>query len=232
MQGFHIQKSNFVNWFCICRKIIGSRFYVQGFEVENGPLESFAPLPFFRSARDSDGHGSHTGSTIAGSVVPNASFFGMARGTARGGAPSTRLAIYKACWFNLCSDADVLSAMDDAIYDGVDILSLSLGPDPPQPTYFENAISIGAFHAFHRGILVSASAGNSGFPSTACNVAPWILTVAASTLDREFHSNVYLGNSRILKVSLASKCLYPFKFFFLKPHKGLCMCAHKTHQIK
>ncbi|KAH0996829.1 hypothetical protein GBA52_020693 [Prunus armeniaca] len=183
------------------RKIIGSRFYVQGFEVEKGPLESFAPLPFFRSARDSDGHGSHTGSTIAGSVVPNASFFGMARGTARGGAPSTRLAIYKACWFNLCSDADVLSAMDDAIYDGVDILSLSLGPDPPQPTYFENAISIGAFHAFHRGILVSASAGNSGFPSTACNVAPWILTVAASTLDREFHSNVYLGNSRILKGS-------------------------------
>lgn len=116
----------------------------------------------------------------------------MARGTARGGAQSSRLAIYKACWFGLCSDADILSALDDAIGDGVDILSLSLGPDPPQPTYFENAISIGTFHAFQRGILVSASAGNSGFPSTACNVAPWILTVAASTLDREFHSDVYL----------------------------------------
>ncbi|KAI5447091.1 hypothetical protein KIW84_014805 [Lathyrus oleraceus] len=97
------------------------------------------------------------------------------------------------------SDADVLSAMDDAIHDGVDILSLSLGPNPPQPNYFEDAVSVGAFHAFQKGILVSAFAGNSVFPRTTCNVAPWILTVVASTLDREFSSNIYLGNSKDLK---------------------------------
>ncbi|KAJ7947973.1 Subtilisin-like protease [Quillaja saponaria] len=180
------------------RKIIGARFYSQGFEVENGPLEA-SNLPFFRSARDSDGHGTHTASTIAGSVVGNVSLFGIARGVARGGAPIARLAIYKACWFNLCNDADILAALDDAINDGVDILSLSLGPEPPQPVYFKNAISIGAFHAFQKGILVSASAGNSVFPRTATNVAPWILTVAASSIDREFNSNIYLGNSKVLK---------------------------------
>ncbi|XVF69150.1 hypothetical protein PTKIN_Ptkin11bG0057800 [Pterospermum kingtungense] len=180
------------------RKIIGARFYFKGFEAENGPLESLNRT-FFRSARDSDGHGTHTASTIAGSFVANASFFGMARGTARGGAPGARLAIYKACWFNLCSDADILNAMDDAISDGVDILSLSLGPNPPQPSYFEDATSIGAFHAFQKGVLVSASAGNSIFPGTATNVAPWILTVAASSVDRIFNSNIYLGNSRVLK---------------------------------
>lgn len=124
----------------------------------------------------------------------------MARGTARGGAPGARLAIYKACWFNLCSDADILNAMDDAISDGVDILSLSFGPNPPQPSYFEDATSIAAFHAFRKGVLVSASAGNSIFPGTATNVAPWILTVAASSVDRIFNSNIYLGNSRVLKV--------------------------------
>jgi len=150
--------------------------------------------------RDSDGHGSHTSSTIAGAIVPNVSLSGMARGTARGGASYARLAIYKACWFNLCSDADVVSAMDDAINDGVDILSLSLGLDPPQPIYFTNAISVGAFHAFKKGIVVSCSAGNSISPKTAANVAPWILTVAASSLDREFDSNIYLGNSQVLKV--------------------------------
>ncbi|KAF3955083.1 hypothetical protein CMV_019661 [Castanea mollissima] len=123
----------------------------------------------------------------------------MAKGTARGGAPSARLAIYKACWFDMCNEADILSALDDAISDGVDILSISIGPDPPQPSYFENAISIGAFHAFQKGILVSALAGNSAFPGTATNVAPWILTVAASSVDREFHSIVYLGNSKVLK---------------------------------
>ncbi|RDX61851.1 Subtilisin-like protease SBT5.3, partial [Mucuna pruriens] len=182
------------------KKIIGARFYSKGFEAEVGPLDGVVNRIFFRSARDSDGHGTHTASTIAGSIVANASLLGIAKGTARGGAPSARLAIYKACWFGFCSDADILSAMDDAIHDGVDILSLSLGPDPPQPIYFENAISVGAFHAFQKGVLVSASAGNSVFPRTACNVAPWILTVAASTIDREFSSNIYLGNSKILKL--------------------------------
>lgn len=199
MQTYH--GAYIVIWVGIFRKIIGARFDSKGFDAESGPLESFN-LPFFRSARDGDGHGTQTASTIAGSIIANVSLFGMARGTARGGAPSARLAIYKACWFDMCSEADILSALDDAISDGVDILSISIGPDPPQPSFFENAIPIGAFHAFQRGILVSASAGNSAFPGTATNVAPWILTVAASSVDREFHSIVYLGNSKVLKVNL------------------------------
>ncbi|XP_020215007.1 subtilisin-like protease SBT5.3 [Cajanus cajan] len=182
------------------KKIIGARFYSKGFEAENGPLESLNKT-FFRSARDENGHGSHTASTIAGSIVANVSLFGIAKGTARGGAPGARLAIYKACWFGFCSDADILSAMDDAIHDGVDILSLSPGPDPPQPIYFEDAVSVGSFHAFQKGVLVSASAGNSVFPRTACNVAPWILTAAASTIDRDFSTNVLLGNAKVLKGS-------------------------------
>ncbi|XP_056168961.1 subtilisin-like serine-protease S [Syzygium oleosum] len=196
-KGQCILGENFTLSYCN-RKIVGARFYFKGFEAENGPLESFN-LPFFRSARDADGHGSHTASTIAGSVVPNASLFGIAQGTARGGAPGARLAIYKACWFGQCNDADILAAMDDAIDDGVDMLSLSLGPTPPQPIYFENSISIGAFHAFRRGIVILASAGNAFFPGTAVNVAPWILTVAASSIDRQFSSNIYLGNSKVLK---------------------------------
>lgn len=139
----------------------------------------------------------------------------MAEGTARGGAPGARLAIYKACWFDLCSDADVLSAMDDAIHDGVDILSLSLGPNPPQPSYFQDATSIGAFHAFLKGILVSASAGNSIFPRTACNVAPWILTVAASTINREFNSNIYLGNSKVLKVKSKAQIIFCYNLVYI-----------------
>ncbi|KAL5583134.1 hypothetical protein UlMin_015576 [Ulmus minor] len=196
-KGECVSGENFTSANCN-RKIIGARFHFKGFEVENGPLESFGEI-FFRSARDSEGHGTHTASTIAGSVVPDVSLFGLAKGTARGGAPSARLAIYKACWFDLCSDADILAAFDDAIHDGVDVISLSLGPDPPQPSFFEDGLSIGAFHAFQKGIFVSASAGNSFFPRTACNIAPWILTVAASTLDRKFPTNVYLGNSIVLE---------------------------------
>ncbi|KAK4440619.1 protein SUPPRESSOR OF K(+) TRANSPORT GROWTH DEFECT 1 [Sesamum alatum] len=180
------------------RKIVGARFYYGGFIADYGPLESFNHT-FFLSARDSDGHGTHTSSTIAGSVVANVSLYGIGRGTARGGAPKARLAIYKACWFNLCSDADVLSAIDDAISDGVDVISMSLGPDPPQPIYFSDAISIGSFHAFQKGVVVSASAGNSFFPKTASNVAPWILTVAASTMDRDIQTKIYLGNTQVIQ---------------------------------
>lgn len=133
-------------------------------------------------------------------MVPNVSVYGIAKGSARGGAPGARFAIYKACWFGYCSDADVLSAMDDAISDDVDVISMSLGPTPPEPVYFNNVNSIGSFHAFQKGVVVSASAGNSFLPKTATNVAPWILTVAASSMDREIQTNIYLGNSQVIKV--------------------------------
>nr|DAD48593.1 TPA_asm: hypothetical protein HUJ06_018530 [Nelumbo nucifera] len=180
------------------RKVIGARYYWKGAEAENGRLESLG-FSFFRSGRDENGHGSHTASTVGGSMVRNISLYrGIGRGVARGGAPSARLSVYKVCWgpVGLCSVADVLSAFDDSIDDGVDIISISLG----STTYsYSIDIAIGAFHAFRKGILVSASAGNFYFPRTLTNVAPWILTVAASSVDREFSSHVHLGNSKILK---------------------------------
>ncbi|KAF8397846.1 hypothetical protein HHK36_016771 [Tetracentron sinense] len=179
------------------KKIIGARYYYKGMEAQNGPLEKAGRL-FYRSARDDLGHGSHTASTAAGSLVKNVRVPLMGTGTARGGAPGARLALYKVCWFNLCSCADILAAYDDAINDGVDIISISVGQSAPA-NYFQDCFAIGSFHAFKKGILVSASAGNDGAANTVANAAPWILTVAASSIDREFITNVHLGNSNILK---------------------------------
>lgn len=94
-----------------------------------------------------------------------------------------------------------MAAFDDAIADGVDIISVSLGSDFPSP-YFHDPIAIGSFHAMKNGILTSNSAGNSGpAPYTVSNFAPWTFTVAASTIDRQFTAKVVLGNGKIISVS-------------------------------
>ena len=150
---------------------------------------------------DVEGHGTHTSSTLAGNVVPNASLYGLANGTARGAVPSARVAMYKVCWVSFgCSDMDILAAFDAAAYDGVDVISISIAGG--SANYTTGSISIGAFHAMKKGIITVASAGNDG-PSllSVSNHAPWILTVAASGIDRDFRSKVHLGNGRNISVS-------------------------------
>ncbi|KAL2327279.1 hypothetical protein Fmac_020706 [Flemingia macrophylla] len=181
------------------RKLIGARSFSRGFHMASG-VASREPA----SPRDRDGHGTHTASTAAGSHVSNASLLGYARGTARGMAPLARVAAYKVCWTDGCFASDILAGMDRAIRDGVDVLSLSLGGG--SSPYFRDTIAIGAFAAVERGIVVSCSAGNSG-PEKAslANVAPWIMTVGAGTLDRDFPAYAVLGNKkRFTGVSLYS----------------------------
>lgn len=185
------------------KKLIGARSFSSGFRMASGgsisnkPKESVSP-------RDQDGHGTHTASTAAGSSVANASLLGYASGTARGMATHARVAAYKVCWSTGCFGSDILAAMERAILDGVDVLSMSLGGG--SGPYHRDTIAVGAFSAMERGILVSCSAGNSG-PSKAslANVAPWIMTVGAGTLDRDFPAYAVLGNKkRFTGVSLYS----------------------------
>ncbi|KAJ9706670.1 hypothetical protein PVL29_001915 [Vitis rotundifolia] len=169
-------------------KLIGARYYNSDGDYD---------ISDFKSPRDSLGHGTHTASTAAGREVDGASYFGLAKGTARGAVPNARIAVYKVCWYYGCALADIFAAFDDAIADGVDIISVSLGADWPLE-YFEDPIAIGSFHAMKYGILTSSSAGNSGpFPVTVSNYAPWMLTVAASSIDRKFVAQVVLGNGQV-----------------------------------
>ncbi|XP_057827392.1 subtilisin-like protease SBT4.14 [Cryptomeria japonica] len=169
------------------KKLIGAKFYRS--------FTSIPPQGDFLSPRDGEGHGTHTSSTSTGNFINNANLYGIAQGESRGGVPGARVAMYKVCWADGCYDADILAAFDDAIYDGVDILSASLGYPFPLD-YFQDSIAIGAFHAIQKGILVSNSAGNSG-PSraTVANYSPWSLTVAASTIDRKMNAELQLGNN-------------------------------------
>ncbi|KDP45154.1 hypothetical protein JCGZ_15019 [Jatropha curcas] len=194
------------------RKLIGARYFNKGYATVAGPLNSS-----YDSPRDKEGHGSHTLSTAGGNFVSDASVFGFGEGVAKGGAPKARVAAYKVCYppigGNECFDADILAAFDSAINDGVDVLSVSLGAD--NTAFFNDSVAIGSFHAVKNGIVVICSAGNSGpAEATVSNLAPWQITVGASTMDREFPSYVVLGNNMTYKgESLSAKALPKNKFF-------------------
>uniref|UniRef100_A0A0E0JYA0 Inhibitor I9 domain-containing protein n=1 Tax=Oryza punctata TaxID=4537 RepID=A0A0E0JYA0_ORYPU len=169
------------------RKIIGARWY-------SGDIPDELLKGEYMSPRDLSGHGTHAASTIVGGQVWNVSHrqSGLAAGMARGGAPRARLAVYKACWGPkiTCGDASLLAAIDDAINDGVDVLSLSLGGYGEIP---------GTLHAVARGITVVFAGGNSGpVPQSVSNAVPWVITVAASTIDRSFPTVMSLGNKEKL----------------------------------
>ncbi|KAL5579656.1 hypothetical protein UlMin_012098 [Ulmus minor] len=172
------------------RKLIGARYFYNGYESTNGKMNETTE---FRSPRDSDGHGTHTASIAAGRYVFPASTLGYAHGIAAGMAPKARLAAYKVCWNAGCYDSDILAAFDAAVADGVDVISLSVGG--VVVPYYLDAIAIGAFGAANAGVFVSASAGNGGPGGlTVTNVAPWVTTVGAGTMDRDFPADVKLGN--------------------------------------
>lgn len=187
------------------KKLIGARWYNKGFEAIYGKIKKTAPE--YNSARDILGHGTHTASIAAGSTATNASLFGFGGGVARGGAPRARIAVYKVCWSyngdSKCTEADILSAFDQALHDGVHVITASFGTPPPLRAVLRASAGIGSFHAMQLGVTVVFSAGNSGPGlSTVENVYPWSISVAASTIDRTFPTHILSedGTSFVVRI--------------------------------
>ncbi|CAA6655984.1 unnamed protein product [Spirodela intermedia] len=191
-------------------KLIGARSFSKGHDaasvIGGGPVIN--ETVEYRSPRDADGHGTHTASTAAGRHTFEASMAGYAAGIAKGVAPKARLAVYKVCWRGSgCLDSDILAGFDSAVADGVDVISVSIGGgDGVGSPYYLDPIAIGSYGAVSRGVFVSSSAGNDGPTSmSVTNLAPWLTTVGAGTIDRTFPADVVLGDGRkIAGVSLYS----------------------------
>lgn len=173
-------------------KIIGARIFATGFLTAGGTPVSGEYL----SPRDGNDHGSHTASTAAGDHGVSATVAGTDYGTISGVAPAAKIAAYKVCWtgkaLSACLSTDTVAAIDKAVQDGVDVLTFSIGGSAASTTV--SATGRAFLGAATAGIYVAAAAGNSGpGASTLDNAAPWITTVAASTIP-SYEATVKLGN--------------------------------------
>lgn len=132
---------------------------------------------------DSNSHGSHVASTVAGNYR-DADFRG---GTHRisGVAPRANVVAYDICYTNtatgqgLCPNVSAVAAINRAIFDGVvDVFNYSIGGGS-QP--WGESVSLAFLSAVESGIYVAASAGNSGpAANTLGHVEPWVSNTAAA----------------------------------------------------
>src|SRR5205807_4436340 len=142
------------------------------------------------SARDPEGHGTHTSSTAAGDRVDSAMLFGVERGPVSGVAPGARVIMYRVCIAQGCFNSDSVAAVQQGIKDDIDVINYSIsgGGNP-----YTDAVELAFLDAFHAGISVNASAGNSGpGAATVDHGGPWVTTVGASTSNRFFTSTLHL----------------------------------------
>jgi subtilisin family serine protease len=148
-----------------------------------------------RGFEDENGHGSHTASTAAGNVRQGVSFGGVLRDIS-GVAPHANIIIYDACHTTStggsCFNTATLASINQVLADGiVDVVNYSIGGGA-SPWNEANSLAFLALH--NAGVVVSASAGNSGpGPSTLGHLEPWVMTVAASSHTRVFGFNFSLN---------------------------------------
>ena len=133
-------------------KLIGARYFNEGLKRAR-----FGKIKSKDSASDTLGHGTMVSSIAAGNYVNGVSSFGYSRGVSKCIAPHARFAIYKVMWNEGIDSSDVLAGIDQAISDGVDVISVSFHD---QALHCDNVDYDGAYR------LLDEMVFNGAFPDS------------------------------------------------------------------
>ena len=175
-------------------KLIGAYTFLDTYKAVVG-LKPYDPVDNtgeFDSARDSDGHGTHTTSTAGGNAGVAATVLGQSYGTISGITPRAHVIMYRVCAgpSGSCYTSDSAAAVEQAILDGVDVLNFSIGGGSNP---YSDIVSLAFLSAYENGVFVACSAGNSGpGADTVDHREPWVTTVAAATQSRSFEGRLHL----------------------------------------
>ena len=188
-EGFSVANCN--------NKLIGARYFKDPDQALHW-TEFLSPRDSVAGAEGHGGHGSHTSSTAAGNNNTSAISGGIDLGKVSGMAPRARIAAYKVCWTdadtgeNGCDTSNSVSAIEQAVADGVNVINFSIGPSAGGGSFSE-ATEVAFLGAAAAGVFVSASGGNSGptaaTPAPVSHISPWLTTVGNST-----HNRIYMGD--------------------------------------
>jgi len=176
-------------------KLIGAYAFLDTYMAVLGaaPGEFCDNLTRECSARDAEGHGTHTTTTAAGSAVAHAPLMGVDRGPISGVAPGASVIQYRVCLAQGCFNSDSVAAIGQAINDGVDVINYSIGGGANP---YSDPVELAFLDAYAAGISVNASAGNAGpGASTVEHDSPWVTTVGASTWDGMYLTTLRLRAS-------------------------------------
>ena len=188
------------------QKLIAAQWFNAAWGGDAG-LKAQRPWEF-ASARDYNGHGTHTASTAAGNHGVPTTGAAAVFGPISGMAPRARIAMYKALWSTQDAStasgftSDLVAAIDQAVADGVDVINYSISGTL---TNFLDPVEVAYLYAADAGVFVTCSAGNSG-PTTAtvAHPGPWLTTVAAGTHNRNGVGTVTLGSTDYTGASVAT----------------------------
>ena len=172
-------------------KLIGARQMLTSYRTLIG-----AEPEEYDSARDDNGHGTHTASTSAGNANVAASIFGIDRGNVSGVAPRAYVIAYKALGDLGGFSSDLAAAIDQAVADGVDVINYSIGGGAS----LTGSDDIAFLYAADAGVHVATSAGNAGPDAATIGgpaSVPWLTSVGANTQNRFFKGDVILGDGRV-----------------------------------
>ncbi|CUR56990.1 putative Cucumisin [metagenome] len=155
-------------------KIVGARWFIGGFGSAN--VRSSSSL----SPADDNGHGTLVASVAAGNPGVSVRVGAQSFGRYAGRAPRAQLAVYKACWTapdpsgDGCATADLVTAIDRATADHVDVLNLAVAGSSSLDT-----VDRALLGATEGGVFVAAAAGNDRQRAYAAHAVPWVTSVGA-----------------------------------------------------